>query len=120
MSKPTAVKKEPKEKKAKVVKEGTAVARPRLPKYPDEHLITVLIPESKARGAAERFKKYYTGQTVKQYVDTIIAEFQRTTGMIQADLRWDLDHGFIHIGPEVVPVPPPPAPIQAAESPASM
>jgi hypothetical protein len=120
-SKPTAVKKVPKEKKAKVVKElkeGEVVAaRPRLPKFPDEHLITVLTPDSKARGAAERFKLYFTGQTVKEYADTIIEVFQRTSGQIQADLRWDVDHGFVHIGPEVVPIPPPPVTAAAPEAP---
>jgi hypothetical protein len=107
-AKPTAVKKEPTEKKAKVKKEG-AVARPRLPKYPDEHVITVFKEGAKARGAADRFKRYHTGMTVKAYIDKIKEDFQRTEGQTFADMRWDEDHKFIHIGPTVVPVPPPPA-----------
>lgn len=107
---PTAAKKEPVEKKAKEPKpkkEG-AVARPRLPKYPDEHLITVMKPGAKARGAAERFQRYATGMTVKAYVEKIKEDFGRTDGQTFADMRWDEDHKFIHIGPTVVPVPPPP------------
>jgi hypothetical protein len=110
--KPTAVAKEPVkaadgkpvEKKEKVKKEGAA-ARPRLPKYPDEHLITVLKENAKARGANERFKRYSTGMTVKAYVDKVSADFGRTSGQTYADMRWDADHGFIHIGPQIVPVP---------------
>jgi hypothetical protein len=116
-AKPTAVTKEPaakdaaaqKEKKVKEKKEG-AVARPRLPKYPDEHLITVMKENAKARGANERFKGYSTGMTVKTYVDKMTADFSRTSGQTYADMRWDADHGFINIGPTVVPVPPPPPP----------
>lgn len=103
-AKPAAEKKEPKPKVPKEKKEGAA-ARPRLPKYPDEHLITVLKPDSKARAAASRFKEYRTGMTVKQYVDTIRDKFSRTDGQTYADMRWDVDHKFIHIGPTVVPVP---------------
>jgi hypothetical protein len=115
--KPTAVTKEPVaadkpkvEKKAKEKKEG-AVPRPRLPKYPDEHLITVLKENAKARGANERFKRYTTGMTVKAYVDKVAADFNRTTGQTYADMRWDAEHGFINVGPTVVPVPPPPPPV---------
>jgi hypothetical protein len=115
--KPKAAKKEPVEKKAKepkVKKEG-AVSRPRLPKYPDEHLITVLKPNAKARGAADRFQRYATGMTVRQYVDRIKADFDRTEGQTFADMRWDEDHKFIAIGPTVVPVPEPaPAPQPSA------
>jgi hypothetical protein len=99
----TAVKKEPKARTPKPKKEG-AVARPRLPKYSDEHLITVLKENAKARGAADRFKRYQTGMTVKAYVEKIKADFGRTEGQTYADMRWDEDHKFIHIGPTVVPV----------------
>jgi hypothetical protein len=127
--KPVAVPKEPvpapaaeakpaKEKKAKAPKaEGSTVARPRLPKVPDEHVITVFKENSKARGAAERFQRYHTGMSVKEYVDKIAADFGRTSGQTHADIRWDIDHGFIHVGPTVVPVPAPaPAPAPAASA----
>ena len=105
--KPAGTKKEPKEKKAKVKKEKSesTVARPRLPKYPDNHLITVLRADSKARGAKERFQRYFTGQTVRQYVDKIKEDFDRTEGQTFADMRWDQDHKFIVIGETTVEVP---------------
>lgn len=120
---PTALKKEPtkdpaKEKEpkvAKVKKEGAA-ARPRLPKFPDEHVITVFKENSKARGAAERFKKYQTGMTIKAYVDKIETEFNRTSGQTMADIRWDIDHGFIGVGASVLPIPTPPPPQPKAEA----
>jgi hypothetical protein len=115
-AKPEAEKKEPKAKEPKVAKpkkEGVA-PRPRLPKYPDEHLITVLKPNAKARGANERFQRYVTGMTVKQYVEKIREDFARTDGQTYADMRWDEDHKFIHIGPTVVPVPAPPVAQPAA------
>jgi hypothetical protein len=107
--KPTAVQKEPGEKVAKTpkVKKEGAVARPRLPKHPDEYVITVFKENAKARGAAERFKRYQTGMTVKAYVEKIKEDFARTEGQTFADMRWDEDHEFIHVGPTVVPVPPP-------------
>jgi hypothetical protein len=104
-AKPAAVKKEPAAPKTPKPKKEGAVARPRLPKYPDEHVITVFKENAKARGAADRFKRYHTGMTVKQYVEKITADFQRTEGQTFADMRWDEDHKFIHIGPTVVPVP---------------
>jgi hypothetical protein len=112
--KPTATKKEPGEKVAKVKKEG-AVARPRLPKYPDEHVITVFKENAKSRGAADRFKRYQTGMTVKAYVEKIKEDFARTDGQTFADMRWDEDHKFIHIGESTVPVPPPPPPKETKE-----
>lgn len=124
-AKPTAVKKEPTEKvakepKPKKEKDPNAVSRPRLPKYPDEHKITVMKENAKARGAADRFKLYHTGQTVKEYVEKMAAEpWKRTAGQTQADMRWDEDHKFIHVGPDVVPVPPPPAPTAIASPPAT-
>src|SRR6516164_64691 len=87
--------------------------RPRLPKFPDEHLITVLKPGSKSTTAAERFTQYRTGMTVKEYVDTTSKDhWNRAVAMVYADLRWDFDEKrqFIHIGPTVVDVPPPPPP----------
>ena len=89
------------------------VTRSRLPKMPDEHLITVMKPGSKYGTAAERFNQYRTGMTVKEYVDTMSKEpFNRPISMIYADIRWDMGekHGFIHVGPTVVDVPPPPPP----------
>lgn len=113
-----AVKKEPapaKEAKApKPAKEG-AVARPRLPKFPDTDVITVLKENAKARAANDRFKRYSTGMTVRAYVDRIKEDFGRTEGQTFADMRWDQDHKFIHIGPTVIDVPkPPPAPAKEA------
>jgi hypothetical protein len=117
---PTAVKKEPvktpdtgekKEKKAKVKKEG-ATPRPRLPTFPDEHIITVLKENAKTRGANDRFNVYKTGMTVKQYLDIMAAEpWDRTNGQTFADMRWDADHKFINVGTHTVEVPKPaPAP----------
>jgi hypothetical protein len=106
------VKKEPKAPKPK--KEGAA-ARPRLPKPPEEHVITVLKENAKSRTANDRFQRYKTGMTVKAYVDKCKEDFQRTEGMIYADMRWDQEHKFIHIGPTVVPVPP----AQPAQAPAT-
>lgn len=112
----TAVKKEPKAPKIK--KEGAAAPRPRLPKPPEEHVITVLKENAKSRTANDRFKRYHTGMTVKQYVEKLAADFQRTEGQTYADMRWDQEHKFIHIGPTVVPVPPPP-PAQPTQAPAT-
>jgi hypothetical protein len=102
-AKPVAEKKEPKAPKPK--KEGTTAPRPRLPKFADEHLITVLQEGAKARNAHTRFLEYKTGMTVKAYVDLIREKYSRTDGQTHADLRWDADHKFIHVGPTVVPVP---------------
>jgi len=105
-----AVEKKPKEKKAKKPRakkerpEGS-VTRPRLPKYPDSDLITVLKPESKSRGAHDRFMLYSTGMTVRQYVDKVKETYDRTEGQTFADMRWDQDHKFIHIGPVVIDIP---------------
>lgn len=100
-------------------KEPTA-ARPRLPKYPDDHVITVLKENAKSRGANERFKRYHTGITVKAYLEKIKEDFGRTDGQTFADMRWDEDHKFIHIGPTVVDVPKPaPAAQPAAPAQAS-
>ena len=115
-AKPTAVKKEPKEKKARVKKERdpNAVPRPRLPKYDDAHVVTVLKENAKARGASERFKQYHTGISVKEYTEKMAAEpWKRTAGQTQADMRWDEEHKFIHVGPTVVDIPPQESP-QAA------
>jgi hypothetical protein len=100
-------------RKAKEPKpEGEAGApRPRLHKYADELIITVLKPGSKARAAKLRFDEYVTGMTVGEYVKKIEEKYKRTAGQTQADLRWDaVDHDFIHIGPTVIDVPPPPPP----------
>lgn len=124
-AKPAAVKKEPQAEKepkapkvAKPKKEG-AVARARLPKYPDDHVITVIKEGAKARGAKDRFSRYHTGQTVKQYIDVMKADLDRTEGQTLADMRWDMEHKFIHVGPTVIDVPKPePAPAKT-EAPAA-
>jgi hypothetical protein len=118
-TKPAGTKTEPgegKEKKtrtAKPKKEG-GVSRPRLPKFPDEHLITVLKPNSKTRTANTRFNVYQTGMSIKQYLDKCREMFQRTDGQTHADIRWDADKKFIHVGPTVVDVPAEPVPQAAA------
>lgn len=112
----TKVEPKAKVKKAKVKKAAAAdgAARPRLPKYPDDHVITVIKENAKARGAADRFKRYTTGMTVRAYADKIKEDFGRTEGQTFADMRWDEDHKFIHIGPTVIEVPKPePAPAKA-------
>ena len=103
--KPAGEKKEPKAPKTPKPKKEGAVARPRLPKPPEEHVITVMKENAKSRTANDRFMRYKTGMTVKQYVEKIHADFDRTDGQIYADMRWDADHNFIHIGPTTVPVP---------------
>lgn len=120
-TKPTAKVKEPKSNTPAAAADGQktpGAGRPRLPKFPDDHVVTVFKPGSKARGAAQRFNRYVTGMTVKAYVDKIREEFGRTDGQTYADMRWDMEHKFIHIGPTTVPIPvepvPPPAPPKAA------
>jgi hypothetical protein len=101
--------KAPKVKKVKERKEGSVV-RPRLPKPPDDHIITVLKPNAKREASGLRFNEYKTGMTVKQYVDVMTAPpWNRTAGQVFADIRWDTEEHrkFIHIGPTVVEVPPP-------------
>ncbi len=108
--------KEEKVKKVRVKKEG-AVARPRLPKPSDDHVITVMKPNAKREASGLRFNEYRTGMTVKQYVDHMKAPpWNRTEGQVYADIRWDLEEHrkFIHIGPTVVAVPPPPPPKEPA------
>jgi len=101
-------------KAAKTPKPPKELKRPRLHKFDDAKIITVLKPGSKARGAADRFSVYETGMTIKGYVDKMAAEpWQRTAGQTMADIRWDHDHGFIAIEDHVVPVPPP-TPIEKA------
>lgn len=99
---------QPKTKKTK-----TGVSRPRLPKFDETHVITVLRPKAKIRMSGERFDAYVTGMTVKEYIDKMAAEpFKRTVGQVYADFRWDTDPSrkLINIGPTVVDIPPPPPP----------
>lgn len=53
-------------------------------------------PKREGTSAHTKFALYRTGMTQ--------AEFLKAGGT-SADIRWDVKHGFIHIGPEVVPVP---------------
>jgi hypothetical protein len=102
-AKPAAEKKEPKAKK-----EPTGIARPRLPRPPEDHVITVLKPNAKTGATGERFKQAKTGMTVKQWVDLMTAPpYNRTPGEVYRDLRWNTDphRQLMHIGPTVVPVP---------------
>jgi hypothetical protein len=100
-------------KKKKVAKEKTGVPRPRLPKFDETHVITVLRPGAKIRMSGDRYNQYVNGMTVKEYIEKMTAEpWKRTVGQVYADLRWDTDPNrkLINIGPEVVPIPPPPPP----------
>jgi len=118
--KPKAVKTAPgeaKPKKEKKAKDPAAVTRPRLPKPPEDHVFTILKPGSKARGAHDRFMEYKDNQTVRQYVDLIKEKFGRTEGQTFADIRWDLDHGFIHVEARFRPdLKPQPAPTPAPQA----
>jgi hypothetical protein len=110
------------EAKVKKEKKEPSAARPRLPKYPDDHVITVMKPNAKRAASGERFNVYKTGMTVKQYVDIMTAPpWNRTAGQVWADIRWDLEEHrkFIHIGPTVVDVPKPPEPAPAKPAAAS-
>jgi hypothetical protein len=94
-------------------KSKTGVSRPRLAKFDENHLITVLRPKAKIRASGERFDQYTTGLTVKQYIDKMAGDpWKRTVGQVYADLRWDTDPNrkLINIGPTVVPIPEPEPP----------
>jgi hypothetical protein len=107
-------------KEKKVAKPKTGVSRPRLPKFDETHVITVLRPKAKIRESGKRYDEYVNGMTVKTYIDKMTAEpWNRTVGQVYADLRWDTDPNrkLINIGPTVVPIPEPPAkPEKAAKS----
>jgi hypothetical protein len=62
-------------------------------------VITVLVPNAKGfsptNKSATRFNKYYVpGITVAEFIAAYKAANERV-GFAQADLRWDLQHGFI-------------------------
>jgi hypothetical protein len=62
-------------------------------------VITVLVPNAKGfsptNKSATRFNKYYIpGITVAEFIAAYKAANERV-GFAQADLRWDLQHGFI-------------------------
>ena len=110
-------KKTPKVKAAKPEggngEEKPKVSRPRLPKFPDDNVITVLVPNPKHGKCSERYAQYRTGMTVKEYVDILTKEpFNRTVGEVWGDIRWDTNpnRNLIHIGPTIVDIPPPPPP----------
>jgi hypothetical protein len=113
-------KRTPKIKKAEAATngEGTAtneekVSRPRLPRVPEEYVVTVLKPGSKSTTAAERFNVYRTGMTIKEYLDIMTNEpWSRSAASTWADIRWDMDpvRAFINVGPTTVDIPPPPPP----------
>jgi hypothetical protein len=105
-------KKTPKVKKA-AEGDKPKVSRNRLPKFPDDHIITVLKPNAKSGKSADRFNQYRTGMTIKEYVEVMTKEpFNRSEGEVWADIRWDTDpnRNLIHVGPTVIDVPPPPPP----------
>ena len=107
--KPLATVEEPKPKRQRKPRDPNAPPRPRLHKYAEAAVITILKPDAKLRKAKERFGQYRSGMTVKEYLDTMAAEpFKRTPGQTMADLRWDVrdDHKFIQIiEPELPPTP---------------
>jgi hypothetical protein len=106
------------EGEGKKKKTKTGVARPRLPKFDETHVITVLRPGAKIRESGKRYDEYVNGMTVKAYIEKMTAEpWKRTVGQVYADLRWDTDPNrkLINIGPEVVPIPPPPPPKEKKE-----
>jgi hypothetical protein len=98
-------------KKKKATKTG--VARPRLARPDENHVITVFRPNSKTGKSGQRFDQVRTGMTVKEYVDLMTKEpYNRTVGQAYHTLRWDTDpnRNLLHIGPTVVPVPEAPPP----------
>jgi hypothetical protein len=98
------------EKPKKKAKEKTGVARPRLARPDENHIITVLRPGAKTGKSGERFDQVRTGMTVKEYVEIMTKEpFNRTVGQAYFTLRWDTDPNrrLLNIGPTVVPVPEP-------------
>jgi hypothetical protein len=91
----------------------TKVKRPRLPRFDENSVITVLKPDAKSGASAMRFNAYETGMTIKEYIAIMTTEpFNRTVGEVWNDIRWDTDPSrcLIYVGPTVVDVPPPPPP----------
>lgn len=98
------------EKPKKKAKEKTGVARPRLARPDENHVITVMRPGAKTGKSGERFDQVRTGMTVKEYVEIMTKEpFNRTVGQAYHTLRWDTDPNrrLLNIGPTVIPVPEP-------------
>jgi hypothetical protein len=98
-------------KKKKAAKTG--VARPRLARPDEAHVITVLRPNAKTGKSGQRFDQVRTGMTVKEYVDLMTKEpFNRKVGQAYHTLRWDTDPNrkLLNIGPVVVPIPEPEPP----------
>lgn len=108
----------PVEGKKKTPKEASGngkpkVPRPRLNKFPEEHVITVLRPNAKTGKSADRYNVYQDGMTIKQYIETMTKDpWNRTPGQVWADLRWDTDANrrLINVGQTVVEKPPAPPP----------
>lgn len=72
-------------KKPKVKRESTGTRST----FPATAVITLLVATNPKRGAsAERFAKYVNGMTVGEAKDA---------GVLAADLKWDLERGFIGI-----------------------
>ena len=104
-------KKTPKIKKAEGDK--PKASKQRLPKFPDDQVITVLKPNAKSGKSADRFNQYVTGMTIKDYIEVMTKEpFNRSEGEVWADIRWDTDpdRNLINVGPTVIDIPPPPPP----------
>jgi len=82
-------------------------------RFPDDHVITVLVDNPKHGACAARFDAYRTGMTIKEYVDILSKEpFNRSMGLNWADIWWDTDpkRNFIHVGPTEIERPPPAPP----------
>jgi hypothetical protein len=107
------------EKPKKKAKEKTGVARPRLARPDENHVITVLRPGAKTGKSGERYDQVRTGMTVKEYVELMTKEpFNRTVGQAYHTLRWDTDPNrkLLNIGPTVVPIPEPAPPKEKAKA----
>ena len=87
--------------------------RERRARFPEEHVITIMVPNPKSGKCRDRFDQYRTGMTIKEYVEVMNKEpFNYPVGQIWGDIWWDSDpkRNLIHVGPTTVDVPPPPPP----------
>jgi hypothetical protein len=68
----------------------TDLSKEAMARIPKDAVITVLaLSNPKRRGAADRFDLYFTGMTVKEYLDKV----GETQGL--GDILWDSDRGWI-------------------------
>lgn len=92
------------QRRQEVAKSSTATAAPKAPKapkpaaeprkvagYPRTAKITIAVdenPKRKGSGAHIRFAKYKNGQSIQSALDA---------GITPADIKWDLEKGFIKL-----------------------